>query len=119
MYCDGSGGDTPTAQTVDASDRRRGGGGLGGFFGGRGGRGGTSGGQDGDEEERESAPKPRPAQASPRQSEEETESGGGFSGLGSWWPFGARGAEKETKFSHASEDLALREDLHNRFLHGE
>jgi hypothetical protein len=115
MYCDGTGGDTPTSQTVDASDSPRGV--LGGLFGGR--RGGQ-GQADADEDERASAPNPRPGQAPPQQSEEEKKPSGIFGSLGSWWPFGSgRGAEKRSKFSHASEDLGLREDLHKRFFHEE
>lgn len=121
MYCDGSGGDTPTSQTVDASDGAGRRGGTGGLLGG-GGRGSTGGGQqEADEEERAPAPKPRPTQSSGQQSGEERESGRTTSnGLGSWWPFGNRGnAEKRVKFSHVSQDLGLREDLHKTFLHGE
>lgn len=118
MYCDGSGGDTPTAQTVDASDGAGRRGGLGGIFGGRGSKGGAQ--PDADEEERAPASNPRPTQGSGQQSGEEKESGGLFSGLGSWWPLGGRvGAEKRSRFLHAPQDLGLREDLHRRFLHGE
>jgi len=107
MYCDGTYGDTPTSQTIDASDSR--GSGLSGIFGGRGQRGGQS---DADDEERAPASNPPP-----RQSGGEKESSGPFGSLGSWWPFGSRDADQKTKYSHDPEDLSLREDLHKRFLH--
>ncbi|TLD35603.1 H(+)/Cl(-) exchange transporter 3 [Venturia nashicola] len=136
MYCDGSMGDTPTAQTVDAADGagRHGGpgglfgggasdesgrrGGLGGLFGGSGDRGGEQ--RDGDQENRAPAPNPRPTQSSGQEPGEDKNSGGIFGGLGNWWPFGSRGgAEKRSKFSHVSQDLGMREDLHKRFLREE
>ncbi|RDI84399.1 hypothetical protein Vi05172_g5748 [Venturia inaequalis] len=100
MYCDGSGGDTPTAQTVDAADGA-------GKRGGRGSKDGEQ--QDADEEERAPASNPKPSQSSGQQPGDKRQSGGIFSGgLGSWWPFGSiGGAEKRSKFPHVSQDLGF------------